>query len=169
MPLNLYRRHGSHCVDGRALHEMTYEADELRRSWKNCSCPIYASGTLGARFKRRNTERNRWDESKTVVRAWEDAGTWDGEAKIERLPVVAAAAAPVVPDRRVTIEGAAQGSLRSFRNTRPRTHRRNTGCISARPAKVFVFRLVCNQNPADLCASCVRDGKRDAARRTGGD
>jgi hypothetical protein len=86
------------------LHETTYEADELRRSWKNCSCPIDASRTLGARFKRRNTERNRWDESKTVVRAWEDADTWDGEPKIERLRVVAAAA-PVVPDRRVTIEG----------------------------------------------------------------
>ena len=26
----------SPCVGGRALHETTYEAGELRRSWKNC-------------------------------------------------------------------------------------------------------------------------------------
>ena len=57
MTLNLYRRHGSHCIGGRALHSTTYEADELRRSWKRGLCPIYASGTLGAGFKRRNTER----------------------------------------------------------------------------------------------------------------
>jgi integrase len=123
MPLNLYRRHGSHCVGGRALHEMTYEADELRRSWKNCSCPIYASGTLGARFKRRNTERNCWDESKDVVRAWEDAGAWDGEAKIERLPEVAAAA-PVVPDRRVTIERAVQAFTAEFQNAAVNTQKK---------------------------------------------
>ena len=32
--------------------------------------------------------------------------------------------------------------------------------ISARPTKAFVFRLVSNHNPTDLCASCVRDGTR---------
>jgi hypothetical protein len=46
MVLNLYRRHGSHCVGGRALHDMSYETDELRRSWEKCYCPIYVSGTL---------------------------------------------------------------------------------------------------------------------------
>ncbi len=33
MALNLYRRHGSHCAGGRALHDRTYEPDELRRGW----------------------------------------------------------------------------------------------------------------------------------------
>ncbi len=47
-------------LGGRALHEMTYEADELRRTWKQCSCPIYASGTLNGQFKRKNTERTAW-------------------------------------------------------------------------------------------------------------
>jgi len=94
---------------------MTYEADELRRSWKNCSCPIYASGTLGARFKRRNTERNRWDESKAVAQAWEDAGAWDGAAKIERqTPALIAAPATGVPDGRVTIERAVQAFIAEF-------------------------------------------------------
>ncbi|WP_321476606.1 tyrosine-type recombinase/integrase [uncultured Paludibaculum sp.] len=78
MALNIYRRHGSHCLGGRALHAMSYEADELRRSWKTCRCPIYASGTLNGQFKRKNTERTTWDEAKPVVRGWEGVGSWDG-------------------------------------------------------------------------------------------
>jgi hypothetical protein len=46
---------------------LTYETNELRRSWKKCSCPIYASGTLNGHFKRRNTERAVWPDAKTVV------------------------------------------------------------------------------------------------------
>jgi len=34
MALNLYRRHASNCPGGRALHETSYEADELRRTWR---------------------------------------------------------------------------------------------------------------------------------------
>jgi len=63
MTLNLYRR-----------HRMTYEADELRRSWKNCSCPIYASGTLGLAFRRKNTGRSSWADAREVVSVWEAAG-----------------------------------------------------------------------------------------------
>lgn len=29
MALNIYRRHASHCIAGHALHEMSYESDEL--------------------------------------------------------------------------------------------------------------------------------------------
>jgi len=65
MALNLYHRHGSNCAGGRSLHEMTYESDELRRNWKRCSCPIYASGTLSGHFRRKNTERSIWPEAKT--------------------------------------------------------------------------------------------------------
>jgi hypothetical protein len=70
MALNIYRRHGSHCPGGRALHEMTYQADELRRNWKKCFCPIYASGTLSGQFKRKNTERTDWAEAKAIVLDW---------------------------------------------------------------------------------------------------
>ena len=55
---------------------MSYEADELRRGWKKCQCPIYASGTLNGQFKRRNTERPSWDQAKAIVSGWEAAGTW---------------------------------------------------------------------------------------------
>ncbi len=86
MALNLYRRHGSHCVGGRALHDMTYEADELRRSWKRCLCPIYASGTLGFRVKRKNTECATWDEAKALVRTWQDAASWEGPVTAPPAP-----------------------------------------------------------------------------------
>jgi hypothetical protein len=73
MGLNVYRRHSSHCPGGRKLHEMTYEADELRRSWKKCSYPIYASGTLGGKFKRKNTEQTAWTDAKAIIANWEAA------------------------------------------------------------------------------------------------
>jgi site-specific recombinase XerD len=95
------------------LHEMTYEQDELRRGWKNCSCAIYASGTLGTMFKRRNTERLIWDEAKVVVRVWEEAGTWDGAVKIVHSAVQVPA--PIAPDNsRVTIERAVDAFTAEF-------------------------------------------------------
>lgn len=78
MALNLYRRHGSHCAGGRALHDRTYEPDELRRGWRKCACPIYASGTLAGRFRRKNTESLGWVEAKAIVDEWQRTGSWDG-------------------------------------------------------------------------------------------
>ena len=76
MALNLYRRHGSHCAGGRDLHDRTYEPDELRRGWRKCACPIYASGTLDERFRRKNTEAVAWPEAKAIAAEWERAGSW---------------------------------------------------------------------------------------------
>jgi len=90
MALNAYRRHGSHYPGGRALHTMTYEADEFRRTWKKCSCPIYASGTLGGRFKRKNTERTAWPDAKAIVGEWESAASWGGHFKSVDPPTVVA-------------------------------------------------------------------------------
>ena len=69
---------------------MTYEADQLRRNSKKCICPIYASGTLDGKFKRKNTERASWAEAKAVVSQWESSGSWNGAP----VPVVPT---PVIP------------------------------------------------------------------------
>jgi hypothetical protein len=90
MALNLYRRHGSNCPGGRALHETTYESNELRRNWKRCSCPIYGSGTLGGHFKRKNTEQNTWPEARAVAAGWETVGRWSGDVGIPPPPALAA-------------------------------------------------------------------------------
>jgi acyl-CoA synthetase (AMP-forming)/AMP-acid ligase II len=80
MPLNLYRRHfriAGKCLGGYEPDFRNYETDELRRGWKKCHCPIYADGTLGGKFKRRNTKKTTWREAKEVVTAWEAAGAWE--------------------------------------------------------------------------------------------
>lgn len=80
MPLNLYRRHyrvKGKCVGGHAPDSRNYEPEELRRGWKKCHCPIYADGTLGNVFRRRNTKKTAWLDAKAVVSQWENAGCWD--------------------------------------------------------------------------------------------
>ena len=60
MPLNLYRRQfrtPGECLGGYEPDFRNYESDELRRGWKKSRCPIYADGTLGGKFKRKNTKQ----------------------------------------------------------------------------------------------------------------
>jgi integrase len=78
--LNLYRRHSrmeGKRVGGHAPDSRNYEPEELRRGWRKCHCPIYADGTLGGSFKRKNTKKTSWPEAKAVVADWEGAVTWD--------------------------------------------------------------------------------------------
>jgi integrase len=89
---------------------MTYEADELRRSWKKCSCPIYASGALNGQFKRKNTERTVWAEAKAVVAEWEAAGSWGGAVKPTEQPPVSQPPAETTPSQ-ITIADAIQAYL----------------------------------------------------------
>ncbi len=73
--------------DGRS-----YESDERRRPWKQCFCPIYAAGTLGGVFRRKNADANDWDEARTVAAGWDRTDSWSREstpvapAKFERRP-----------------------------------------------------------------------------------
>jgi hypothetical protein len=91
---------------------LTYESDEIRRSWKRCLRPIYASGTIDRRFRRRNTERADWDEAKAVVRAWEEAAFWDGVAKV---PVPPAPVPPAADASRITIDRAIEAFTAEYR------------------------------------------------------
>jgi hypothetical protein len=55
------------------------EFDETRRGWKKCGCLIHVSGTLGGKFKRKQTGKANWDDAKAVAAIWEKAQHWDGE------------------------------------------------------------------------------------------
>ena len=124
--LNLYRRHGSNCPGGRKLHDMTYEADELRRTWKKCVCPIYASGTLAGKFKRRNTETTGWDQAKAVVSNWQTAQSWDSSAVATLMrPPAVIETSPMAPAR-IRIDDAMKAyiSLREASKMAPSTLRK---------------------------------------------
>ncbi len=107
MTLNLYRRHGSRCCAGRPQHATSHESEELRRGWKRCFCPIYASGTIAGQFKRKNTERTDWEAAKTTVGAWEDAGAWDPSVTVHN-PVPQVPAIPAQEAQLVTITEATE-------------------------------------------------------------
>jgi hypothetical protein len=53
------------------------EFEEGWKGWKRCACSIHASGTLGNKFRRRDTGKTVWSEAKAFAAALEAAGTWD--------------------------------------------------------------------------------------------
>jgi hypothetical protein len=86
MSVNLYRRHfrtPGKCIGGYERDSRHYETDELRRGWKKCRCPIYAAGTLGGKFNRRNTRQSTWSDAKAIAARWETADSWDTEKPTE--------------------------------------------------------------------------------------
>lgn len=81
MGLSLYRRHRQECEAARPVESRSGEFEERKKGWKRCACFIFASGTLGGKFKRKYTGKSDWDDAKSVARAWEQAEAWDGKAK----------------------------------------------------------------------------------------
>ncbi|HUJ22040.1 MAG TPA: tyrosine-type recombinase/integrase, partial [Bryobacteraceae bacterium] len=118
---------------------MSYEADELRRSWKKCSCPIYASGTLKGRFKRRNTERTSWEEARALAKVWEDAGSWNPSATVEEPLALAPVPEPAVQpatDGRVTVARAIEAFTADFEE-HAATNTRKTYTLLLKKMKAF--------------------------------
>lgn len=114
MPLNLYRRHfrtTGKCIAGFAPDSRNYESDELRRGWKKCHCPIYADGTLGGQFKRRNTKQITWLGARAIAAGWEAAGRWEekGDSVPPPTPVPTVASKPTATG--ITIERAIDAFL----------------------------------------------------------
>lgn len=63
---------GKHAPDSRSS-----KSDENKPKWKHCSCPIYASGTLGGKFDRRNTKETDFVAAQNVANVWIAADSWD--------------------------------------------------------------------------------------------
>ena len=100
MPLTLYRRHRLECEASRPEESRTGEFEERQKGWKKCACIIFVSGSLGGKFKRKQTGKSTWEEARTVVAKWEQAGNWEGVKAPEPQSVT-----PTAPHR-VTIERA---------------------------------------------------------------
>lgn len=86
MGLQLYRRHSKGCKAKRPEDSKTGKFEEGRRKWKKCSCQIFASGTLGGKFKRQCTEKWEWGKAEEVATGWEKAGSWPSRLK-SPLPI----------------------------------------------------------------------------------
>ena len=81
MGLQLYRRHSKACKAKRPEDSRTGKFEEGRRNWKKCSCQIFASGTLGGKFKRQCTEKWEWDKAEELADGWQNAGSWPSGPK----------------------------------------------------------------------------------------
>jgi hypothetical protein len=65
--------------------------EEGRRGWKKCSCQIFASGTLGGKFKRQCTDKWEWGEAEKIAAGWEKAGSWPSGPKPPISPALSEA------------------------------------------------------------------------------
>jgi integrase len=130
MALNVYRRHhrtAGKCAGGHPPDSRNYEPEERRRNWKKCHCPIYACGTLGGKFQRKNTRKTTWPEAKAVVAEWESTGSWgSGEASTAPTEPEIVTTASEPPKRSITIQFATDAYLanRAGRSIAPATLRK---------------------------------------------
>jgi len=81
MGMQLYRRHSKACKSNRPEDSRTGKFEEGRRNWKECSGHIFASGTLGGKFKRQCTETWEWDKAEELADGWQKAGSWPSGPK----------------------------------------------------------------------------------------
>jgi hypothetical protein len=70
---------------------------------------IYAAGTLGGKFRRKNTKLTSWTEAKTLAAAWEGAGVWEPDTS--PTPLVVPTPEPLPKSGQLTIERAVAAFL----------------------------------------------------------
>ncbi|MFN0167202.1 MAG: tyrosine-type recombinase/integrase [Bryobacteraceae bacterium] len=122
MPLSLHRRHTLDCAGGHQPRSRSYEHDEKRRAWRECQCPIYASGTLSGSFRRKDTRQFEWKEAKGIAAEWEAARRWDSGLPPPRPPDAPIPQPESTGD--VTIERAVQAFLAEYDGAAPSTRRK---------------------------------------------
>ncbi len=86
MALNLYRRHRRECKAGRPEDSSSGEFEERKKGWKRCECPIFVSGTLDRKFRRKSTGQWQWEPAKATTVKWELAGSWTGSKASQPTP-----------------------------------------------------------------------------------
>lgn len=76
MVLSLYRRHRRDCKANHPEESRTHEYDERKKGYRRCDCPIFASGTLQKKFRRKTTGQWEWEAAKAVAARWDAAKSW---------------------------------------------------------------------------------------------
>jgi len=86
LALNLDRRHRRECKGGHPEDSSSGEFEERKKGWKRCECPIFSSGTLDRKFRRKSTGQWEWEPAKTTTAKWEGAGSWTGSKASQPPP-----------------------------------------------------------------------------------
>jgi integrase len=81
MAVNLYRRHRQDCEGRHDLDSRSGEFEERKKSWRRCSCLIFASGTLSGRFKRKSTGEFEWEQARAIATVWDVAQSWEFQSR----------------------------------------------------------------------------------------
>lgn len=69
--LNLYRRHASDC-----------KHKAKGRAWRNCSCPVWAQGTLAGRPIKQSLDTRDWKRGQDIIHQWEIAQRADSTVTV---------------------------------------------------------------------------------------
>src|ERR1019366_10206462 len=80
MALTVYRRHNAQCAAKHPEDSQSSEKQERSKTWKKCSCSIYAAGSMGKRSRRLRTGTDLWDRAREVAARWEAAVHWPDAA-----------------------------------------------------------------------------------------
>jgi integrase len=149
MPLNLYRRHRLECEAGRDEDSRSGEFEERKKTWKRCSCFVFASGTLSGKFRRKNTGQSEWEAARIVTEAWRKAGSWEGETITPAQPI------PDPTHRRIETEHATKVFLGELKETAARATQKKYRLMAER-LKTFAlqrgYAMIDQWEPADVRA-----------------
>jgi integrase len=75
--LHYHRRHGRDCEGKHPAGTYTSEAEERKKGWTRCKCPIYASGSLDRVHRRLATKQTDWAAAAALLVPYIARNTWD--------------------------------------------------------------------------------------------
>ncbi|HEY8671336.1 MAG TPA: hypothetical protein VIL63_10890, partial [Terriglobales bacterium] len=75
------RRHRRDCKAGHSEDTKSSDLEERKKGWRQCGCPIFASGSIDRNFRRQSTGQWEWADAKTIAVHWEASQSWDGKPK----------------------------------------------------------------------------------------
>lgn len=134
--LNYHRCHSLHCESGHPAKSFTSEAEERKKGFKRCHCPIVASGSLQRVHRRMATRQTDWALAAEAMAPYLGRDSWD-DPKPSPPPSPSGQPVEAQPKdaaRWVTVEAAAKAYLKAHEDAKSadetiRGHSYSTGKI----------------------------------------
>lgn len=116
--LNYHRCHGLHCEGEHPAKTFTSEAEERKKNWKRCHCPIIASGSLQRIHRRMATKCTDWAAAALMMAPYIARGSWDEPEPPPPAPQPPALPAPAEATSGVTVEAAVKAYLKAHEDAK---------------------------------------------------